>query len=77
MNLLILIFITGLLYFSAITGYFAANASMSLLETTKKSDLEDQSQKIYTAILTRNQETTIQQTEPFGVIMLKESFDQK
>jgi hypothetical protein len=73
MNLLILIFITGLLYFSGVTGYFAANASMSLLETTKKSDLEDQSQKIYTAILTRNQETTIQQTEPFGVIILKES----
>lgn len=73
MIIIFLIFVTGLLYFSSITGYSSTFVYASLVETTKSNIIVDQTQNIYSALITKNQEISVEQTEPLGTIIFKES----
>ncbi|WP_148686057.1 CHRD domain-containing protein [Candidatus Nitrosocosmicus hydrocola] len=73
MNIVFIMYITVLLYLSSIIGYSAENAFASLVETTKVNILGNQTQNIYTAMITKNQEIPVEQTESFGTIIFRES----
>lgn len=73
MIIIFLIFVTGLLYFSSITGYLSTFVSASPVETTKSNIIVDQTQNIYSALITENHEISVDQTEPLGTIIFKES----
>jgi len=74
MNIIFPIFMTGLLCFSSFIGYALESSSASIIETTKANALGDQTQNIYAAMITKNQEIPFEkQTEPFGTIIFRES----